>query len=434
MLACIWLPETGEAGAHARRLFAVSPLVEAQGEMAFLDDRGLARLHGGPAGLFAAVRRALSPHAARGLALASNRFTAEVAARALRRAVTVHPGEEALFLSRLPLSFLPMSAALARRLLPLGLTTLGDFASLPVASVERRYGSEGVALHRLARGEDRRALLPRRERGEPVVLQRLDEAAGRLPDLCPVLEAALARLVATAAEDGHGLLALQLRLGLDAVLAEDEAEPDEGRAAGRGHELSLVLSAPEDRVPLLVDLLRGKLEARPPRAAVTDVELRLLRSEPLVVHQNGLFGEIARDAGRRAEALSRLAALFGPAAVARPVPVRAHRLERRWELGPEATSGPVPDSRGPPDGPPLRVLAPPEELVPVMAGGTLVAFRRGAQRLEVARLSGPRRLVGGWWSAPWARDEYELLSVQGGRYRVVRDALARRWLLFAEGD
>jgi hypothetical protein len=72
--------------------------------------------------------------------------------------------------------------------------------------------------------------------------------------------------------------------------------------------------------------------------------------------------------------------------------------------------------------------------VPVLASGAVAAFRRGREELHVARLSGPRRLCGGWWQEPWDRDEYELLTREGALYRVCRDALRERWLLLAELD
>jgi hypothetical protein len=67
-------------------------------------------------------------------------------------------------------------------------------------------------------------------------------------------------------------------------------------------------------------------------------------------------------------------------------------------------------------------------------GGRLSGFRRGRDELRIARAHGPRRLVGGWWRDPWARDEYELLTTDGALYRVGRDLHARRWLLLAEED
>jgi nucleotidyltransferase/DNA polymerase involved in DNA repair len=462
MLACVLLPRV-EAAADAgltRRLLQVSPTVERAGDVAFLDDSGLQRLHGGPAGLFAAIRAALAPHAARNMALAGNRFTAEVAARFLRRPVTVRAGEEAAFLASLPLSGLPLSPALARRLLPLGLQRLGDFASLPVAAVERRYGAEGVALHRLARGEDRRGLLPERERREPAVLSVLEAPVDRLDRLRPALEAALERLCGWLSEDGEGVTRLQLRLSLDRALPDDDvpAAPaaEFAAAAAAGVEpvarRELLLSAPEQRAPLLLDLLALRLEAEPPGAAVTALCVEALQTAPLAVHQNALFGEVSRDAARRAEALARLQTLFGKGAVARPRLRAAHRLEERWTgagasapphapaaaVPARAAAAPAQGVAAPPEGPPaspaLRVLPAPEEIVPRLVGGQLAGFRRGAREYAAVQLFGPRRLCGGWWREPWARDEYELATEDGGLYRVCRDGVRHRWLLLAETD
>lgn len=430
MLACVLLPRAdAELG---RRLFSVSPILECDGEVAFLEDRGLERLHNGPAGLFAAIRRALAPELPCGLALASNRFTAEVAARYMPRPVTVRPGEEALFLSRLPLSALPMSPGLARRLGPLGLTTLGDFASLPAASVERRYGVEGVALHRLARGEDGRGLLAERERRELLVLSELDGPADRLDRILPTLEELVARLCGWVSEEGRGLMRLELSLTLDCA-------SDAPRSVLR----TLSLPAPEDRAALLVELLRLKLEGEPPGAPVIALSVAAPQTAPMAVHQNGLFGDVARDASRRAAALARLAALLGDGAVSRPRLLRAHRLERRWTQaavspgGPRAAHDDAGSARLPPDdtpGPALRLLPTPEELVAIHAGGHLTGFRRGRQELVIARMAGPRRLLGGWWGEPWQRDEYDLLTPEGWLYRVCRDDRRRRWLLLAEAD
>ena len=441
MIACVVLPRPDAA--LARRLFAVSPLLQREGALVFLDDRGLQRLHGGPAGLFAAIRRALAPETATGLALASNRFTAEVAARFLRRPVTVREGEEALFLSRLPLSALPLPPDLAHRLLPLGLETLGDFASLPSAGIERRYGPAGVALHRLARGLDARGLLPEREPQELCVERQLDDPVDRLPLLLPALEEALSRLCPLLTEQGQGATRLALDLALDDVLPDDEAPPAAPPAATspsgaapapapRSRRLELSLPEPEDRAPLLLDLLRLELERDPPGAAVAALRLQAPGVAPLARHQNALFGEVARDASRRTEALARLAALFGPCAVATPRLRRAHRLEERWELPEEGTKRQVGDAPAAPVV--LRVLPVPEELVPMLEGGQLTGFRRGRHELRIVRAHGPRRLTGGWWREPWARDEYELLTPDGALYRVSRDLHAQRWLLLAEAD
>jgi len=469
MLACVLLPEADPV--LAQRLFAVSPSVACDGACAFLDLRGLQRLHRHPAGVFAAIRAALAPHEPRGMALADNRFTAEVAARHGRGPVTVRAGDEAAFLAHLPLAVLPMAPSLAQRLLPLGLRTLGDFASLPRTAVERRYGAEGLALHRLACGQDSRALLPQREARALSVLAALECPADRLALLLPALETALAQLCAWVAEQGCGIVQLALEVVLDhALVAAEDGAGD--LAATRGTGLAtwrVALPEPEVREALLLDLLRGRLEAAPPGAPVTALRLHALRTETRTGHQNNLFGEVARDAARRAEALARLAALFGARAVATPQVQRAHRLEQRWHVpdetaaAPSGSGSPVPagkrvlpkhpalpatpsraESRPlsapravTPETPApqaLRWLPEPEELVPVLASGALAAFRRGRNELRVARLSGPRRLSGGWWQQPWERDEYELLTDDGALYRVCRDGVRQRWLLLAELD
>jgi protein ImuB len=436
MLACVLLPPTGTLppGELLCRLFTVSPLVELDGEVALLEDAGLQRLHGGPAGLFAAIRRALHPHAPRGLALASNRWTAEVAARYMGRPVTVHVGEEALFLSRLPLTALPLEKNLARRLLPLGLETLGDLASLPVAAVERRYGREGVALHRLARGVDGRGLLPAREPAQRALARALDEPAARLEQLRPALEELVARLCGALAQEGQGVLVLRLGALLDAALPDDDvAAQEEPQTAPRTAGWELSLPAPEERAPLLVELLVQRIEAAPPARAVAALRLSAPQVGRLAVHQNALFGELQRDEARRQEALARLAAVLGSAALPRPRLLRDHRLEARWTASDEQVA---PERAGAPraGGPVLRVLRPPEEVVPLLAGGTLVGLRRGRRELLVARLCGPRRLCGGWWAQPWERDEYEVVTGDGAQLRLGHDARAHRWLLLAEAD
>jgi len=481
VLACVLLD--GSDPALARRLFAISPLLErladGAGQVVFLDVAGTSRLHGGAAGLFAAVRRALAPHAPRGLALAGNRFTAEVAARSRRHAVTVPPGDEALFLAQLPLSLLPISASLARRLLPLGLATLGDLAALPLAAVERRYGREGLALHRLARGADERGLLPERASAGRSVECALEHPADRLERLLPVLESALRPLLAALEECGQGALHLRLELHGDGVLPADVADAGsadgvngtavaaagpaaDGDATPAGDprwSWELVCAAPETRVPLLLDLFRLRLVERPPPGAVVGLALEVLAVRAFDRQQTTLFGAPPRDAGRQREAFARLVQQLGPQAVGPPQPRAAHRLEQRWlraepaatpseppggapgatpaaAVEPAALSGraacPVPARAT--HGPAVRLRTPPDELVPVLLSGRIVAFRLGRQQLAVAGLSPPRRLEGGWWEQSWARDEHDLLTSDGSRFRICRDLANRRWQLLGELD
>ncbi|HLZ71619.1 MAG TPA: hypothetical protein VKV26_17085 [Dehalococcoidia bacterium] len=95
---------------------------------------------------------------------AAGRFTARVAAELagageVRR---VPPGAERELLAPVPVTHLPCSAEMQRRLRLFGLRTLGEFAALPFGPVQAQFGREGALMWRLARGEDERPPLPRR--------------------------------------------------------------------------------------------------------------------------------------------------------------------------------------------------------------------------------------------------------------------------------
>ncbi len=69
-------------------------------------------------------------------------------------------GEERAFLDALPITLLPLKDEIRRRLLLLGLDTIGTFARLPVAAAAAQCGKDGVMLHQLANGIDSRRLVP----------------------------------------------------------------------------------------------------------------------------------------------------------------------------------------------------------------------------------------------------------------------------------
>jgi len=96
------------------------------------------------------------------LGLASSKFVAWVAAccTELKKALIVKPGQERSFLRDLPIDLLPMTEEMRRRLLLLGIKTMGAFASLPAQAVTTQFGKEGRLAHRLACGRDERRVMP----------------------------------------------------------------------------------------------------------------------------------------------------------------------------------------------------------------------------------------------------------------------------------
>ena len=74
--------------------------------------------------------------------------------------VVVPPGEEAAFLAPLPVRRLwGVGPKMEEQLARLGVATIGDLARVPTEKLERRFGTHGHDLVKLARGEDDREVL-----------------------------------------------------------------------------------------------------------------------------------------------------------------------------------------------------------------------------------------------------------------------------------
>ena len=143
-----------------------TPLLEPLSiDEAFLDVTGTERLHGdGPA-----VARTIKARIAGGLSLtasvgvAANKFVAKVASD-LRKPdglVVVAVGTEADFLAPLPVSRLwGVGRVTGASLEEMGISTIGQLASLPPEYLEARFGPGGRSLQDLALGRDERAVEP----------------------------------------------------------------------------------------------------------------------------------------------------------------------------------------------------------------------------------------------------------------------------------
>jgi len=95
--------------------------------------------------------------------VASNKLCAKVASdlRKPDALVVVPPGREAAFLAPLPVSRLWGVGPQSRQALAdYGVTTIGQLAALPDATLRRRFGSHGAELAQRARGIDRSPVIP----------------------------------------------------------------------------------------------------------------------------------------------------------------------------------------------------------------------------------------------------------------------------------
>ena len=149
------------------------------------------------------------------IGLATNRFTAEVAATVCRAGHTlpVKVGQDESFLAARSLDFLSLERDIARRLRLLGIYRLGQLANLPLPALQEQFGSAILPHYHQAKGEA----------GEPLVTrtpERVERAELRFEgavDTYQTISRAGERLTAELAHRlrKESLVARKLQLALD---------------------------------------------------------------------------------------------------------------------------------------------------------------------------------------------------------------------------
>jgi DNA polymerase-4/protein ImuB len=161
--AALILPPHPLREAHALHtimlaLEACSPLVEADADHPgcfYVDLAGLDRRLGSPAHAARQLLQAVSPVLRPRAGIAPGKFAARIAAGA------APPGGQVIlasttadFLSKTPVTWLPLPPAKLRQLERLGVRSLGDLTTLPVTAVQARFGPIGRRAWELASGRD----------------------------------------------------------------------------------------------------------------------------------------------------------------------------------------------------------------------------------------------------------------------------------------
>lgn len=351
-------------------------------------------------------------------------YAATWSARAAAGPLHVAPGGDGEFLARVPITLIPMDAELRETLVTLGLRTAGAFGRLDPLEVERRWGSEGLAAWRLARGDDtRRATLATADDPRAVAHDLATSATSMEPVLF-LVRASLDRLVRTLAAEGRAVGAVGITLTLEAP--EAARRPGAGAlpttaAEGRRVTREVRPARPVARAAPLFERCRALLDTWMLDAPVRAVEVRITDAAAALAEQGDLLAPAWRDPAAAEAALARLRAALGTGGVVRPVRRDSHAPERAgaWEEVEQAALRlPTLDAVTPvgratlaatvtePAAPAARLLESPEPITITAdkRGVPLVLFWRG-RRLTLARAHGPERLSGEWWQAtPFARD------------------------------
>lgn len=255
------------------------------------------------------------------LGIASTPWVARIAAQAADpdEVLIVPEHETRAFLRPLPLAWLPLPRRLVSRLRALGIATIGQFADLPPATVHRRFGSEALLAHRLARGDDPtpfQGCAPR----EPLRFQRsFDPPATTSEALGSTLRVLCAAAAQELARHAHAArsLCLELMSELGQVERRTRRFP---RPLGNAEELDAAAQALLQRSPLAqpIGLLRLVIEEQ----------------EPVQARQPSLLVEAAVRRQTERERLQHLLERHAPGRVACIVEHRpaAPLPEWRWRL------------------------------------------------------------------------------------------------------
>ncbi len=333
------------------------------------------------------------------IGVASNRFTAEQAAKHVEREAivptlprspappcVVPTGEEARFLAPLSIDVLPhLPGEARRRLRLLDLHTLGDLAALRKPAVLRQFGGDFAGLHELACGRDPR---PVRVDAPPLRIVR----SLLLPDLEErglILTALgrLARQVGRALQlSGHHAEALRLTLTLD---------------DGQRLEIGATVKPPssdETRLMRLAAQLLGRLDVPAPVVSAA-VSAYPLRSWHLGYYQRALreAGAVSERQNRLEEALHTVARRFGEATV---------RVAALF-------------------GPPLPL---PIE-VELDGNGQPLRFRLGGRGYAVLIVDETWREERRWWDRPIRRDYFRVQVGDGSPRTLYQDLDRMTWHL-----
>jgi len=349
--------------------------------------------------------------------------------------VIVPPGDDATFVAPFPLALLAPPDDLAETCHALGLRTVGQFAALDSNEVEARFGPEGLAAHRLARGFDTRGPTTPRDDALPVIVCDLGSPVATAEPLLFVLKGALASQGSTLRAKGLAAREIALTLTLD-----------DGSTA----EKTVRLARPTSHEGALFDHCRAAFENWKLAEPVTALAVRTAVAVPASGEQGDLLAPRWADPAALKAAFDRIRGSEGADAVAQPLVRDGHlprdagawRTEELAAAGQHTAAAPTRDTAptltlgAPPNRPAaaaLRLLQAPAPVRVRLGRSGLEAFHHGETWHDVTAWSGPERLAPRWWIGESAEAAGASLPVGPRDYYSARTVAGTLWLLFRAG-
>ena len=386
---------------------ALAPLVEVfESGICMVPTIGPSRYYGGDEAFARQVLKAVTA-ATRDLGaicqvgMADGAFAARLAAES-STIVPVGEGETAKFLAPLSVDVLqrPDLASLLKRL---GVHTLGQFAELEEVDISARFGPDGAAAHRLARGLDEHRLVGHPAPVDLVMTSELDPPAERV-DIAAFTGRALA----------VQLLSELAKRSLTCTRVTIEAETENGETLSRCWRFDGVCTekALTERVRWQLEGWCQQSRGGRPTGGVSLLRLIPDQLRPDVGEQHNLWNITSANDERAARGFSRLQALLGPDAV-QMAAVRGGRhpaeqaLFTAWgeHVEEEKARYPWPNSIPSPAPAIVHAEAPYVELLDE-SGKPVKVSRRGMvsqQPVQLRSRKKSERIIA--WAGPWTSDD-----------------------------
>jgi protein ImuB len=374
-----------------------------------LDATGCAHLWGGEAAYLEAITGRLQAIGYEVRAAMADTLSAAWAVARFTNGNTVVPtGRQSEALASLPPAALRLAPETAERLSLLGLSSIGQFMTLPRHALRRRFGP--ALLLRLDQ-----ALGSEEERLEP--LSPVTPFAQRLPCLEPIqtrtgIDIALQRL----------LNALCRRLeqegkGLRSAIFKGY------RLDGKVEQLEISTTRPSNNAQHLFALFGIRLPTLEPALGIELFTLEAPKTEEVCPTQTALWSGTSGllDTGLSA-LLDRLVGKFGATAIHRYLPEERHWPERSFREAAGLQEQPTTAWRT--DRPrPIQLLARPHPITvtaPIPDYPPMLFRYKGALH-TITRADGPERIEREWWIEEGLhRDYYQVEDEQGRRYWLFR--------------
>ena len=376
-----------------------------------LESTGCAHLWGGEAQYLAAIVQRLESFGYQvRAAIADTIGAAWAVARFGKENRIVESGKQLAALLSLPPVALRLEAATVERLEKLGLRQVGNFISMPLTALRRRFGQSFLKRLHQAMGQEEEVLLP---------LQPVEPYQERLPCLEPIvtakgIEIALQRLLDIIChrlqQEEKGLRAASLK-GF--------------RTDGKVVQISIGTNRPSHNINHLFKLFGLKIATIEPAGGIELFILEASKVEPVSPLQEKLWEHGGGlDIAGLSELLDRIEGKTGANIIHRYLPDEHYWPERSYKLA-ACLDEKIPTAWKVDKPRPLQLLAAPApiEVTAPIPDYPPMLFRYKGKLHKIIKADGPERIEQEWW----------LQQGQHRDYYCVEDEAGQRYWLFRSG-